>query len=83
MLQWLKRIFGVKDVPATVVGRNEPCPCGSGAKFKRCCLPDIEKKAREARATAHANRENGDVHVGPTRVADRALTRANQYRTPK
>lgn len=20
------------------VGRNEPCPCGSGHKFKRCCL---------------------------------------------
>jgi len=20
------------------VGRNEPCPCGSGLKFKRCCL---------------------------------------------
>jgi hypothetical protein len=19
------------------VGRNEPCPCGSGLKFKRCC----------------------------------------------
>ena len=19
------------------VGRNEPCPCGSGKKFKRCC----------------------------------------------
>ncbi|MFN7993304.1 MAG: SEC-C metal-binding domain-containing protein [Bryobacteraceae bacterium] len=19
-------------------GRNEPCPCGSGVKFKRCCL---------------------------------------------
>ena len=19
------------------VGRNEPCPCGSGAKYKRCC----------------------------------------------
>jgi len=19
------------------VGRNEPCPCGSGSKFKRCC----------------------------------------------
>ncbi|MGH9364250.1 MAG: SEC-C metal-binding domain-containing protein, partial [Thermoanaerobaculia bacterium] len=18
-------------------GRNEPCPCGSGKKFKRCC----------------------------------------------
>lgn len=19
------------------MGRNEPCPCGSGKKFKRCC----------------------------------------------
>jgi hypothetical protein len=24
------------------VGRNEPCPCGSGKKYKRCCL-DKEK----------------------------------------
>ncbi|WOH54592.1 SEC-C metal-binding domain-containing protein [Bradyrhizobium sp. sBnM-33] len=20
------------------VGRNYPCPCGSGKKFKKCCL---------------------------------------------
>ncbi len=20
------------------IGRNEPCPCGSGKKYKRCCL---------------------------------------------
>ncbi|MCX4239245.1 SEC-C metal-binding domain-containing protein [Paraliomyxa miuraensis] len=20
------------------VGRNDPCPCGSGRKYKRCCL---------------------------------------------
>ena len=20
------------------IGRNDPCPCGSGKKFKRCCL---------------------------------------------
>ncbi|WP_420795311.1 SEC-C metal-binding domain-containing protein [Legionella brunensis] len=20
------------------VRRNEPCPCGSGKKFKKCCL---------------------------------------------
>jgi uncharacterized protein len=20
-------------------GRNDPCPCGSGAKYKHCCLP--------------------------------------------
>lgn len=23
---------------AHVVGRNEPCPCGSGKKYKRCCM---------------------------------------------
>jgi uncharacterized protein len=22
------------------IGRNDPCPCGSGKKFKRCCLKD-------------------------------------------
>ena len=21
------------------VGRNDPCPCGSGKKYKKCCLP--------------------------------------------
>ena len=20
------------------IGRNEPCPCGSGKKFKKCCM---------------------------------------------
>ena len=23
------------------VGRNDPCPCGSGLKFKRCCGLDL------------------------------------------
>ncbi len=22
-----------------MTGRNQPCPCGSGKKYKRCCLP--------------------------------------------
>ena len=24
--------------PEPKIGRNEPCPCGSGKKYKRCCL---------------------------------------------
>jgi hypothetical protein len=24
--------------PSRKVGRNDPCPCGSGKKFKKCCL---------------------------------------------
>jgi len=23
---------------AITIGRNDPCPCGSGKKYKRCCL---------------------------------------------
>lgn len=27
----------LRQIKAHKVGRNEPCPCGSGLKFKRCC----------------------------------------------
>ena len=27
-----------KTVEAPKVGRNEPCPCGSGKKYKKCCI---------------------------------------------
>lgn len=33
------------DRPAPKVGRNEPCPCGSGLKYKRCCLDKPLAKA--------------------------------------
>jgi uncharacterized protein YecA (UPF0149 family) len=25
-------------MPVGAVGRNDPCPCGSGKKYKKCCL---------------------------------------------
>jgi len=27
------------------IGRNEPCPCGSGRKYKKCCLKAPEPSA--------------------------------------
>jgi SWIM/SEC-C metal-binding protein len=34
----LERAVQAQPVRAVVkVGRNDPCPCGSGRKFKRCC----------------------------------------------
>jgi uncharacterized protein YecA (UPF0149 family) len=29
----------VPAVTAKAVGRNAPCPCASGKKFKKCCAP--------------------------------------------
>lgn len=30
------------------IGRNEPCPCGSALKYKRCCLDKDVSERREA-----------------------------------
>jgi len=30
-------------------GRNDPCPCGSGKKYKKCCLPRVREAAIAAR----------------------------------
>jgi len=32
------------------IGRNDPCPCNSGKKYKKCCLAGDEAAARAARA---------------------------------
>lgn len=29
------------------IGRNDPCPCGSGKKYKKCCLSKDEKARHE------------------------------------
>jgi len=37
----LARLAGTVRREAPKVGRNEPCPCGSGRKYKQCCgAPD-------------------------------------------
>lgn len=34
--------------------RNDPCPCGSGKKYKRCCLEMDQQAESAARAAAQA-----------------------------
>jgi hypothetical protein len=29
------------------IGRNDPCYCGSGKKYKKCCLPRVEEATRK------------------------------------
>ncbi len=31
------KIVGAKPLTSSKTGRNEPCPCGSGTKYKKCC----------------------------------------------
>ena len=44
-------------------GRNDPCPCGSGQKYKKCCLPkdeaaDLAQFKRDTAAAAEAARKH-------------------------
>jgi hypothetical protein len=39
----------------SAIGRNDPCPCGSGKKYKRCCL---EKDAPAPGAWTAAERDS-------------------------
>jgi len=43
--------------------RNDPCPCGSRQKYKRCCLPKDEAAERAAaeRAAALAREEEAPI----------------------
>lgn len=38
MLKYLKMIQPKTMKREYKVGRNDPCPCGSGKKYKNCCL---------------------------------------------
>ena len=52
--------------PLRNVGRNDPCPCGSGNKLKKCCLgkPSAELVAAAAPGDAFAVDEAADFHDG-------------------
>jgi uncharacterized protein YecA (UPF0149 family) len=44
LLDRVMSAFAGKDseAPAAKPGRNDPCWCGSGAKYKKCHLPEDE-----------------------------------------
>jgi hypothetical protein len=49
MLKRLKNLFGQRGVNYDGIGRNDECPCGSGRKFKQCCIHRGERKVRAVR----------------------------------
>lgn len=52
------------------IGRNEPCPCGSGRKYKRCCF---EKDAeRLQHSTDIAGKTYAEIAAAPEQYLDQA-----------
>lgn len=54
--------------PISKIGRNEPCPCGSGKKYKKCCLDKEPELLRDA--SPYAGLTMSQVRSSPQLVDD-------------
>lgn len=54
------------------IGRNVPCPCGSGEKYKQCCLP------KESMSTEQLIRSTVSANGYDDRISD-VLCNLNRY----
>jgi len=58
-----KRARGQRlENPFKGVGRNDPCPCGSGKKFKRCCLTTVRLGLITPDLALPGQTENSFIH---------------------
>jgi hypothetical protein len=62
------------------LGRNDPCHCGSGRKYKHCCLDKDQADARAGRARAEAD---APAETNADSPADSPATAAAKQRPPK
>ena len=59
--------------PAPKPGRNDPCHCGSGNKYKKCCLAKDEAAERDSLVEAQARRDQPAVAHRHERAAAHRL----------
>jgi len=54
------------------IGRNDPCPCGSGKKYKRCCIDKDEQRLQQSSdvpgVTLEELREQPEKHLNEQRL---------------
>jgi len=63
----------------TKIGRNAPCPCNSGRKYKRCCL-SIHERALAARRIPVPEEQLGDYFDRCDELANRVIDLLEQER---
>ncbi len=62
-------------------GRNEPCHCGSGRKYKQCCLPKDEAEAAKVRAAAAAEAGEAEPVTAEAAAATTATPAVPKHKT--
>jgi hypothetical protein len=56
----------------TEPGRNDPCPCGSGKKYKKCCALDSSNGKRDV-----------SLKIGRDETSERFVNENNRVTSPK
>ena len=51
------------------IGRNAPCPCGSGKKYKKCCLP-LQDRSSSQQNISYSEADIDILDMLSNRVAD-------------
>lgn len=51
------------------IGRNAPCPCGSGKKYKKCCLP-LQERSSSQQNISYSEADIDNLDMLSNRVAD-------------
>jgi len=52
------------------IGRNDPCPCGSGKKYKKCCLPKEQQRSVAGRRKVETHDFFEDMPAEPAGLRD-------------
>jgi hypothetical protein len=75
----------MSETSANVTGRNEPCPCGSGKKYKRCHGVDAAPKITPPKVAPNAAAPAGIPGFDPSKVDPAAMAQMAQLvqRLPK
>ncbi len=50
---------------AVKVGRNDPCPCGSGKKYKKCCFEKDQERLHHSSEVAGVTTEELEAMPEP------------------
>ena len=71
LLAWpitLCALCSLNAMQSKSIGRNDPCPCGSGKKYKRCCLAEDQRRAAKDRAPVPQSGKEAAVAVPPADI---------------
>lgn len=58
-------------------GRNDQCPCGSGKKYKKCCMLKVETKTTDT--PKFIDEKGADHYVAKTSEIENNFRRACKY----